>query len=236
MRGFRSYAIVPAAGQSRRMERPKQSLPWGDATLLGQVLAAWRRSAVDEIVVVARRDDGMTQAVAAGERTTVVRPDVDPPDMKASVLAALRHLESTRHPDVRDAWLLAPADLPFLAAAVIDRMLATHATGHARILVPTLAGHRGHPLLVPWAFATDVESLGPGQGIRDLMEQRPCHPVQIEPRDVLPLVRTRMEEPGEQADAELADAVWRFRCDVDTPAQYREALRMMRGDARDGGA
>ena len=40
----RSFAVVPAAGRSRRMGRPKLLLPWGESTIIQQVLGAWRAS------------------------------------------------------------------------------------------------------------------------------------------------------------------------------------------------
>jgi molybdenum cofactor cytidylyltransferase len=224
VREFRSYAIVPAAGQSRRMKQPKLLLPWNGSTVLQQVLAAWRRSAVDQIFVVARADDVLTHEAAAGPRTTVVRPVSDPPDMKASVLAALQQIESDCHPVDHDAWLLAPADLPFLSSGVIDRLLKTHATADPCILVPHLAGHRGHPVLLPWFLASAVPSLTPQQGIRDLLTRHRWLSVDIEPSFILHPMFGDCNGILTDADATLAEAVWRFRCDLDTPDQYRQAI------------
>lgn len=54
---MRAFAIVPAAGLSRRMGAPKLLLPWGSATVIEAVVARWRASPVERIVVVVRRDD-----------------------------------------------------------------------------------------------------------------------------------------------------------------------------------
>ncbi len=224
MCAFRSYAIVPAAGQSRRMEQPKLLMPWDGSTVLQHVLAAWRRSAVDQIFVVARTDDVATHEAATGPRTTVVRPVIDPPDMKASVLAALQQIESDGHPVDRDAWLLAPADLPFLSSSVIDLLLKTHSIADPCILVPHLAGHRGHPVLLPWFLAGAVRSLEAQQGIRDLLTRHRWLSVDIEPSFILHPMFGDRNVASMDADATLAEAVWRFRCDLDTPDQYREAI------------
>src|SRR5437773_1600912 len=97
-----SYAIVPAAGRSRRMGSPKLLLPWGDSTLIERLLAAWRESRVNQIVVVVHPNDRELAARCGGERTTIVAPAVPPPEMKDSVTAALRRIEqsfSPRHSD-----------------------------------------------------------------------------------------------------------------------------------------
>src|SRR5690606_37389168 len=48
----RSFAILPAAGQSRRMGAPKLLLPWGETTLIGEVIRSWKDSRVDQVLVV----------------------------------------------------------------------------------------------------------------------------------------------------------------------------------------
>src|SRR5438093_50783 len=119
-----SYAIIPAAGRSKRMGSPKLLLPWGGSTIIGQVLDRWRSSHVDRILVVVHPDDQELASRCQGQRTTIVMPRTAPPEMKDSVAAALRHIEGTYSPSDDDYWLLAPADMPDLPVAVIDRLLA----------------------------------------------------------------------------------------------------------------
>ena len=46
-------AIVPAAGRSERMGRPKLILPIGGATVIARVVAALRQGGAEPVVVVA---------------------------------------------------------------------------------------------------------------------------------------------------------------------------------------
>jgi molybdenum cofactor cytidylyltransferase len=173
-----SYAIVPAAGRSRRMGAPKLLLPWGETTLIERVLGAWRASRVDQIAVVVHPNDQELIERCQGERVTVVRPVVPPPEMKDSVAAALRHIEAARPPGPDDCWLLAPADLPNLSTATIDRLLvAYHAQPKASrvILVPVHndqhGGRRGHPVLFPWPLASEVFALAAAEGVNQLLRR-----------------------------------------------------------------
>ena len=45
-------AIVLAAGESRRMGRPKMLLPWGKSTVLQTVIATFQAARVKDILVV----------------------------------------------------------------------------------------------------------------------------------------------------------------------------------------
>ncbi len=57
-------AVVLAAGMSTRMGQPKLALPWGNRTVIGQVVAQLIASGVDEIHVVAGGDrDIVAQAL-----------------------------------------------------------------------------------------------------------------------------------------------------------------------------
>src|SRR5207249_3730723 len=95
-----------------------------------------------------------------------------PPDMKASLQAALKHIERQHAPNRSDAFLVAPADMPRLSTAIIDRLVERHAAGQeATILVPTIAGRRGHPVLFPWSLAEEVFALAADEGLNVLVEK-----------------------------------------------------------------
>lgn len=177
---MRSFAIIPAAGQSRRMGQPKLLLPWRGATVVRAVIGAWRATAVDRIVVVVRRTDQALIDACRDAGAELLLPNVDPPDMKASVRHALDHLAETCSPAPEDVWLLAPADQPRLSTTVARRLLSEHNPAQPAILVPTFAGHRGHPVLFPWPFAAEVAQLSEQEGVNQLLTR--C-PVRLLPTD-----------------------------------------------------
>jgi molybdenum cofactor cytidylyltransferase len=197
MAGRRTFAIVPAAGESARMGAPKLLLPWGDATVIDQVLAAWRASRVERVVVVARAADDELLVRCASSGVELVTTSGPTPDMKASVRLALEHIERRWQPTQKDAWLLAPADLPRLSAAAIDAVIGASHAAPEQIVAPVYAGRRGHPTLFPWSFAEQAAQLRPSEGINALLAAAPVHEVPWQDDSIVRDVNT----PGDYAAA-----------------------------------
>src|SRR6186713_119297 len=120
----RAFAIVPAAGQSVRMGRPKLLLDVAGQPLVRHVLDAWRAGGVEKIVVVMRRDDAALAEVVRAAGANVVQPAVDPPDMKTSIRHGLAFVGEQFQPQASDMWLVAPADMPGLSPAIIRHLIA----------------------------------------------------------------------------------------------------------------
>ncbi len=218
---IRTFAILPAAGHSTRIGRPKLLLPLSDGrALIEHVLTAWRASSVSEIVVVMRGDDtALAERCRRGERTTIVQPETDPPYMKASIAAGLDHLRHVHAPADDDAWLVAPADMPFLPATAIDAVIAAYrhrlpakasaatstgdATSRPKVIVPRCQGRCGHPVLFAWSLAAEVALLAPDEGLNRLVERHQALAVEVLDEGVL--------------------------SDVDTPEDYARLQRGERG-------
>ena len=195
----RYFAIVPAAGKSTRMGEPKLLMPMNGGTMIEQTLAAWRQSRVEKVIVVVRPGDQALANLCRSWGAEVVVPPAAPPEMKDSVQYGLQHIAANLAPSAEDAWLLAPADMPNLSPSVIEALLQAHDKNTRRILIPTLSGKRGHPVLFPWSMAREVYTLSPDEGLNVLRKR---HQTQEIPCD-------SQEPAGETA----------FR-DVDTPEDY----------------
>ena len=173
-----SYAILPGAGRSVRMRAPKLLLPWGEETVIETVLAAWRASRVSRVILTVHPGDAELARLGRAAGAEIVVVDPPPSDMKASVLAALAYVETTYRPGPRDAWLLAPADMPLLTARTIDRLLDAWSENLSRnaqeILALSRAGRRGHPVLFPWPLVAAARQLGPDEGLNRLLDRFGC--------------------------------------------------------------
>jgi len=179
-----TFAIIPAAGRSRRMGKPKLLLPWGGTTVIEQVLAAWRASRVDDVIVVVDPADRALAAKCAASGAHVIVPSEAPAEMKDSVQLGLDWIEC-RGPQSDDAWLVAPADMPTLSAEIIDRLIAAHEAGLASadatpcIRAPRHGTKRGHPVLFPWPLAAEVARLGADEGLNALVARHSVEYIEI---------------------------------------------------------
>ncbi len=193
-------AILPAAGSSSRMGRPKLLLPFGETTVLGATLAALRRGGVDEIVVIAAPGDEPLAAAATALGAAVARnPDPDQ-GMLSSIWAGLAALGGAAAFAERGEWLLVcPADLPRLQPATVAALLRTAREADALLVVPRRRELRGHPLLVHPRLTIEIADLDPAIGLRQLRWRHGERTLELE-----------VDDPGVVTD-------------VDTPADY-EAL------------
>lgn len=169
----RSFAIVPAAGASRRMGAPKLLLPWRGRAIIEHVLAAWEQSPVTRAVVVTRPGDHQLAERCRQFNVDVVTPRHAPRDMKSAVGAGLRHVAAEYRPWPTDAWLLAPADMPRLPVDVIRAVLDAYDPASPRIVCPTHHGRGGHPVLFPWDSAERVRDLPADAGVNALVHAGP---------------------------------------------------------------
>jgi molybdenum cofactor cytidylyltransferase len=197
IRPRRAFAIVPAAGESRRMGTAKLLLPWAGATVIESTLRAWRESSVDAVVVVVSPINKPLANVCRATGANVVVPKVPPADMKVSIQAALQALQQTYAPADDDCFLVAPADMPWIEPATIDRLIREMLNSSANVIVPTHAGRRGHPIAVSWSLANKVLCLGDEESLKTIVDHNRVREIECD-----------MTILG----------------DLDTPADYERAL------------
>ena len=109
-----------AAGGSRRLGRPKQLLPVGDATLLDATLAMVRRCDVDQVVVAIGGAAEEVEATVDLRGCTVIRNDSFTSGCSSSIAAALPLVD----PDAAGVVLLLgdqPLVRPESVAALVDQ-------------------------------------------------------------------------------------------------------------------
>lgn len=167
-------AVVPAAGQSRRMGRPKLLLPVGGRTVIARVVSALREGGVNPVVVIVPpHDDPASEGVrreAVDSGGEAVVPESRPPDMRASFEWGLRHLANRSVPP--STVILAPADSPGLSPELVARVVQQAVAMPTVIAVPVVDGRRGHPIALPWSTAQDVFGLPADVGINALVAHR----------------------------------------------------------------
>ncbi|HSF94703.1 MAG TPA: molybdopterin-binding/glycosyltransferase family 2 protein [Thermohalobaculum sp.] len=164
-------ALVLAAGQSRRMGgRDKLLEPVGGVPILRHVVQALAASGADETVVVLPPEPGDRGAALAGLEVRTVPNPRAAEGMGTSIAAGVTALR----PDA-DAVLIVLADMPDLAGADFDRLIAAFdpAEGRAIIRAVSEAGKPGHPVLFGRRFFELLRALEGDRGARSLIEDYP---------------------------------------------------------------
>jgi len=191
----RLFAVVPAAGHSRRMGRPKLLLPLGEKTVIARLLDVLDRPDIAERFVVVRPDDQRLRAEVIASGATVVQPQVAPPDMRTSVSNALAEIRQRHAPSAEDGWLLTPADHPMLEPGILDRLLQRWSQSDCDILVPTFKKRRGHPVLFRWTLTDEIATIPPDKGLNWLLQLRNDDVLEVAVDD--PSVVTDLDTPSD---------------------------------------
>ncbi|MCC6418607.1 MAG: nucleotidyltransferase family protein [Gemmataceae bacterium] len=193
---MRTFGLIPAAGKSARMGRPKLALPLGGRSVLECVVAALRAAGVDDTLVVVGPHVPELAPLALAEGANVLLLSEETPDMRATVERGLAWLEERFRPPPAARWLLLPADHPTVDPTVVRGLLEARAGTDHSILIPTFAGRRGHPALIDWKHVAGMRALPAGEGLNIYFRRRGADTLEL---------------PVESADV---------LCDLDTPEDY----------------
>jgi molybdenum cofactor cytidylyltransferase len=163
--------VLLAAGASTRFGSPKMlaPVPPEGIPLLRRVLETWLGSGFDEIIVVLGNDaDAIREKLGGFTPRFVENPRWDA-GMFSSVKAGLA-ATAARSTHIA----LSPADLPFLSKESLRRVLSAVASldaGESSLVVPTHAGRRGHPLLIPAALRSRLLTWPESARLNQLFEE-----------------------------------------------------------------
>jgi molybdenum cofactor cytidylyltransferase len=134
--------IVLGAGSSRRLGRPKQTLPFGDTTLLGWVVRDVEASSLDRvIVVVGGAEDEARAGLLALTRAEVVSNSAYASGCASSLLAGLDTAGDC------DAIMLLLGDMPGVDVGVIDAVRTEWEANRPWAAVTDYRGQAGHPFV-----------------------------------------------------------------------------------------
>jgi molybdenum cofactor cytidylyltransferase len=161
-------AIVPAAGESRRMGRPKLLLPVGGQPVLRRVVTALQEGGAELVVVVAPPIGWKDFAFEFFLEDVFIHiAETQPADMRASFELGLSYLELNGVQPT--TILLTPADCPGLTADLVAAVIRRSSTDPMSVIIPTFHDRRGHPIALPWELATAVRDLPAGVGVNALV-------------------------------------------------------------------
>ncbi|MCX6575924.1 MAG: nucleotidyltransferase family protein [Candidatus Aminicenantes bacterium] len=188
------WAIVLAAGESRRMGQPKLLLPFGRSTIIETVVQSLMESSLDGILVVlGHRGQGILDKLKNYAVETTVNPHYQR-GMLSSVQWGFRKL-----PRDAGAALVILGDQPGVSAQTIDLIIGAFKSRDKGIVLPTYKDSGGHPLLVDIKYRREIRSLDPAVGLRSLLSRHPDDILRVEVRDTS--VLQDIDNPGDYRKA-----------------------------------
>jgi molybdenum cofactor cytidylyltransferase len=193
--------VVLGAGRSSRFGAPKQLLPFGDTTMLGQVIRNANASALDRVVVVLGRASGELRGSVDFGRATVVENIAYGTGCASSLLAGM----DAAGEDC-EALVLLLGDQPGVKSGFIDSVLAEWRSLRPWAAVTSYGGELGHPFVFAREVFEDLRGLHGDKAVWKLIE---AHPERVR--------RVEIEAP--------------LPPDVDTPEDYELALAHWRSGA-----
>ena len=186
------WAVILAAGESRRMGTQKLLLPFGEATVIESVVRTALTSSVGRVLVVLGADrEAVRGKLGPYDLATAVNEDYEK-GMLSSVQAGFRAL-----PTDAEAALVMLGDQPFLPVRIIVAIVEAYRGNRKGIVVPAYGGRRGHPVLIDLKYRDEVLGLDPSDGLRQLMLAHPGDILEVEVDD--PAVLRDMDVPADYA-------------------------------------
>lgn len=193
------WAVILAAGKSKRMGSAKLLLPMGKITLIENVIGGVLSARPDGVIVVLGADRERIEAVVGRYPVrTMFNPDFER-GMLSSVTCGFKAVPSGAR-----AILIFLGDQPAAPASITRRIIDAYRKTGKGIVLPAYRGRRGHPVLIDLKYRKDVGALDPRIGLRQLPRAHPDDVFEVK-------VRTA--------------AILR---DIDTPEDYRAFLKQGR--------
>ena len=186
--------VVLGAGRSTRFGSPKQLLPFGDTSLLGQAVRNANASGLDRVVVVLGRASGELRSSVDFGRAEVVENTAYGTGCASSLLAGM----DAAGEDC-EALVLLLGDQPGVRPGFIDSVLSAWRQGRPWASVTSYVGGLGHPFVFARETFGELRALHGDKAVWKLIEAYPEKVRRVEINVALPP-------------------------DVDTPEDYERAL------------
>lgn len=191
-----NWAIILAAGSSRRMGSQKLLMPFGEGSIIETVVDHVLNSKVDEVVVVLGADHEKVRQILGDRPVKFCHNTEHEKGMFSSVICGLRSI-----PAEVGTVLIYLGDQPGIPPHVTNAVIEAYNEELFGIVIPVHLHKRGHPLLVDLKYRREIEKLDLEQGLRALRHHFPQDVLEVE-----------VDEPG-------------ILVDIDTPEDYNNATK-----------
>jgi molybdenum cofactor cytidylyltransferase len=176
-------AIILAAGQSRRMGQPKMLLPWGQLTVIEEVIKTFMGAGIEDILVVTGGTRELVEKVIEPYPVQkIYNSNYEAGEMLSSLQLGLRAL-----PDRVQATLIGLGDQPQIQERTVRLVCEAYRESQSKLVVPSFQMRRGHPWLVATPLWNEVLKLEPPESPRDFLNRHATdiHYVEVDTSSIL---------------------------------------------------
>lgn len=168
-------AIILAAGESKRMGKPKLLLPFGYKTIVETVVNNVIQSKADEALVVLGADpEEIKEKIKDFPVTITVNPHY-----KEGMLSSVQWGFNAIPENIRGV-LVCLGDQPSIPPSIMDKVIEAFRSSKKGIVVPAFNKNRGHPVLIDVKYRKEIEDLSPDVGLRDIVYNHPEDTLEVE--------------------------------------------------------
>lgn len=157
------WAIVLAAGESKRMGSPKMLLPFKGLTMIENVIANVLDSKIKNIMVVLGADREPIIKLIRTKAVNYCYNENYKDGMLSSVVCGFRNI-----PISHSAVLVFQGDQPLITPKVINSVIEFYISSGKGIVIPVYKSKRGHPILIDRKYRNEIQKLSPDEGLRSL--------------------------------------------------------------------
>ena len=159
------YAILLAAGESKRMGVLKQILPFGKSTVIETVIDSLWESDIEKVkIVLGYRSEEISGAIGNRKVDIVINRNYKK-GMLSSIKCGISSL-----PEDAEAFLLCLVDQPAIMSSDINKLIKAYKNSGKRIVIPAYNGKRGHPIIFDRKYIDDILNLKEdGDGLREVV-------------------------------------------------------------------
>jgi len=157
------WAVILAAGESKRMGSPKMLLPFNGSTMIECVIANVTKSDADKIIVVLGAEKEALIQLTGKLHIEYCYNENYKEGMLSSVQCGFKNL-----PPGCKASLVFQGDQPLITYITINTVINAYISSEKGIVIPVYRDKRGHPILIDMKYRNDIDKLSRDKGLRSL--------------------------------------------------------------------
>lgn len=155
-----------AAGESKRLDSPKQLLKWGNEYLINHVIKIAVSSNIQQLHVVLGSRIEQIQPIINDKNAIIVRN----PDWQSGLSSSIKAGLSMIDDKINGVFILL-VDQPFLTAELLNRMIDRFSKTKAQAIVPRVNGQQYNPVLFSREVFRDLMTINGDKGAKAMLRQ-----------------------------------------------------------------